>query len=295
MKSLYEYSDILNKPYEAFYFNTAIHAFPISPHWHYFMEIVYVTDGLLMTESDGQIFQMQKGDLVLYHPQAVHSMYCKKNEQSKYIVLKFDINRLNTISNYAPKFRTIFHNAKGLASAPILLPSSFLSGTALPRLITDYLEEVTNQEYGYDMLANADLCGILTIILRYWQSLGFEIDKVLPINADVFTISNITEYITAHSGDHLRVTELAALCNMSYSHFAKSFRELYGQSCIEYMEFLRVCQVEDYLMFTECDLSFISQETGFSDCSHLIRTFKRLRGITPKQFKMKRKKEGILH
>ena len=67
---------------------------------------------------------------------------------------------------------------------------------------------------------------------------------------------------------------------MSYSNFARSFRQLYNQSCKEYIEFIRLNRVADLLIFTDLDLNYISQETGFSDCSHLIRSFKQWKGMT---------------
>lgn len=47
---------------------------------------------------------------------------------------------------------------------------------------------------------------------------------------------------------------------MSYSYFAKNFHQLYGQSCKQYIEFVKVCKVEDFLLFTDFDLNYISQE-----------------------------------
>ena len=36
--------------------------------------------------------------------------------------------------------------------------------------------------------------------------------------------------------------------------------------------------------------AYISQETGFSDCSHMIKTFRKYKNITPKQFRMQNTK-----
>ena len=44
MKSLFEYTDKLNKPYECFFSDMKKEWLPVPPHWHYFMEILYVTD-----------------------------------------------------------------------------------------------------------------------------------------------------------------------------------------------------------------------------------------------------------
>ena len=105
-------------------------------------------------------------------------------------------------------------------------------------------------------------------------------------------METITEYIEQHIGEDLRVEELASLCHMSYSHFAKSFREHHGRSCKKYIDFLRLCKVENMLLFTDFDLNYISQETGFSDCSHFIKAFKETHGMTPKQYRRKREKTG---
>ena len=73
---------------------------------------------------------------------------------------------------------------------------------------------------------------------------------------------------------------------LSYSCFAKKFSEHYSMSCKEYIEQQRIFMVEEMLLFTDFDLTYISNETGFSDCSHMIKSFKKHKGITPKKFRM---------
>ena len=48
--------------------------------------------------------------------------------------------------------------------------------------------------------------------------------------------------------------------------------------------------VEQFLLLTDMDLSRISKETGYADCSHMIKNFKRLMGITPGQYRLQRRK-----
>ena len=52
MNPIFEYSDTLNNPYEAFFFDAQKNNFPVSPHWHYFMEILYILKGTAYIETD---------------------------------------------------------------------------------------------------------------------------------------------------------------------------------------------------------------------------------------------------
>ena len=48
-----------------------------------------------------------------------------------------------------------------------------------------------------------------------------------------------------------------------------------------------VCTLIFLLLFTGFDLNYISQENGFSDCSHLIHAFKKQYRMTPHQYRLK--------
>ena len=84
----------------------------------------------------------------------------------------------------------------------------------------------------------------------------------------------------------MTVAELAEKFHMSYSYFAAIFKEYYGQTCKEMVLTVRLQKAEDLLQFTDFDLTYISQETGFCDCSHFIKAFKQKYGVTPRKYRM---------
>ncbi len=290
MQSLYESSDSISSPHEGFLYITEADNFPVRPHWHYFMELLFIVEGTVIVNVNNETYRMSKGDFILFHSRDIHSIDAPAELFPKLYVLKFDINRITSNSTYAPRFRTIFHNAKGISSAPVYLPAKIICDTEIESFVGDYVNEFQRKDYGYDVVCNSLLSALLTTVLRIWQKNGFDVEKATGGKEPSETIYTITGYIDAHSSEHLTVEEIAKVCNMSYSYFAKSFREYYGQTCKEFIEFIRVCKAEDFLLFTDYDLTYISQETGFSDCSHLIKTFRKLRGITPKQYQLHQKK-----
>lgn len=297
MNSLFEYSDSLNAPYECFSADSGKDSyFPVRPHWHYFVEILYFLGGNGIVTCDNQTFYTAPGDLVLFLPQTVHSIYVATDVPLRYDVLKFDLGQLFPAADHSSStfsgihFPTLFAHARGDKNVNIYLTAEQLAHIPAESLITRCITEMEQQQYGYRMMIRSYVQTLLLEIVRIWREDGFDTDKAFTPPKDADSLYSITEYIDAHAHLPLKVEDLAERCHMSYSYFAKTFRETYGQSCKKYIEYIRICKAEDLLRFTNLDLSYISQETGFSDCSHFIRVFRQQKGITPKQFRMQLEK-----
>lgn len=65
MDRYYEYTDRLNAPIEAFTHITNDHNFPILPHWHYFIECIYLTAGNLLVTCDENVYSLQPNGIKL--------------------------------------------------------------------------------------------------------------------------------------------------------------------------------------------------------------------------------------
>lgn len=291
MNTLFEYADKLNSPYECFIFDSTDTSLPVRPHWHYFVEILYMIEGSVLVNCDDQSYVLNENDMVLFLPQALHSIYATTNLSAKYYVLKFDLSQLAPSSSTSGTafsgihFSSLFQLAKTSANANIFFSQDTFDTDYIRRLFEEGTKEIAQQEYGYRIIVQSDINSLLTYILRIWRTNGFDTDRAYALPHEDTTIHYITEYIDSHAHEALKVEDLAELCNMSYSYFAKNFRELYGQSCKKYIEFIRLSKAEDLLLFTNLDLNYISQETGFSDCSHFIKAFRSHHNMTPKQFR----------
>lgn len=287
MHYLFEKTDSLNMPIECFVFDTAHQNFPIRPHWHYFYEVICITEGTAEMRCADDSYIMSEGDMIVFRSRAVHSIFAVDRNPLKYSVLKFDINRFAITTPYAPKLRSIFRQAEQ-QGMPIYFPREQAELMGSDQLFERCVEEVQQHAYGYDLMLQTNVYSLLMSIIRRWLEDGFVISDD-EAESENYDIDSITEYIDSCMGEELRVADIAKQCGMSYSCFAKKFHETYGMSCKGYIERMRIFKAEELLLFTEHDLSYISQETGFSDCSHLIKSFKKLRGITPKQFRLSRK------
>ena len=139
------------------------------------------------------------------------------------------------------------------------------------------ISELANRRYGSDLMVYASLCELMVSLARIWQAQGVLTGAGRATGSE--GIDSIVEFIDEHSSEPLLVENLARRCGMSYSNFALKFRQMYGRSCKEYIELVRVSKAENLLLFTDLDLTAISMDTGFADCSHLIKVFKKWKGV----------------
>lgn len=285
MSKLFEYIDTLSSPYEAFQSNE----YPVQSHWHYYMEAICMYKGELRVNCDKTTHTLKKGDIFIFCPKLIHSMTPIGDQEFKYGVLKFDVSKLSYNLNSGISLRLLFESAAKDPNVSLHFRAEEIADYKLEQIFRQCEEEIKNHDYGYDLIVHSKLTELLIYIVRFMKRKGFDTDNASSSTAPTTSLETVTEYIDMHSSEKLNIAEIADLCNMSYSYFAKSFHQMYGRSCKDYLEFVRVSKAENLLLYTNLDLTYISLETGFSDCSHLIKTFKKWKGITPKQFRLKHK------
>ncbi len=93
------------------------------------------------------------------------------------------------------------------------------------------------------------------------------------------------EFLRAHYVESLAVTQVADAVGVHPAHLARVFRAHFGCTIGDYLRQLRIDSASRKLAETECALSEIATAAGFYDQAHFTRTFKRLTGLTPAEFR----------
>jgi AraC family transcriptional regulator len=98
-------------------------------------------------------------------------------------------------------------------------------------------------------------------------------------------IRTVTQYLRAHFGERLTLSELARAAGVHPAHLAREFRRRRHCTIGEYVRRLRVEFACRELSSTDAPIAEIALAAGFSHQSHLTRTFKGLTGMTPAKFR----------
>ena len=90
-----------------------------------------------------------------------------------------------------------------------------------------------------------------------------------------------TELLEAHLNGNIALQQVAEVCDLSVSHFARAFKQTFRMPPYRWLIELRVKRARDLMTDSRLSLIDIAARCGFADQSALIRTFKRLHGVTP--------------
>jgi two-component system response regulator YesN len=108
----------------------------------------------------------------------------------------------------------------------------------------------------------------------------------LTIHQHGAMLRQVYDYISQHYMDAaLSLTEVAALVNLSPSHFSTVFSQEIGQTFKEYVTEVRIQRAKELLRSTALRSSEISYQIGYSDPHYFSYVFRKHTGLSPKEYR----------
>lgn len=98
----------------------------------------------------------------------------------------------------------------------------------------------------------------------------------------------VVELMRANLDDSLRLADLAGACELSVSHFARSFKASFGVTCHRWLTERRIERAQELLALPDMPLADVAIRSGFGDQAAFTRTFHRIVGMPPGQWRRAR-------
>lgn len=99
-------------------------------------------------------------------------------------------------------------------------------------------------------------------------------------------ISKVCEYLEKNYEEPIKLSDAAALVNMSESAFSHFFKKKTNTTFIDYLTNLRIARACQMLTETSQTIAEICYSCGFNNLSNFIRTFKKKKGSTPNEYRV---------
>lgn len=151
-------------------------------------------------------------------------------------------------------------------------------GVQLFSLFEDVLEGL---EHGFTIThliyAAHSLTHLMGLILRHKDEFGYGETTVRE------RVAKSIEFMKSHLSEPLKIATLAALVNLSRSHYTTSFKRVTGYAPLSYLNHLRMQRAVQLLNTTDLSIKRISNQLGFSDQFYFSRAFRKMHNHSPSE------------
>jgi AraC-like DNA-binding protein len=250
------------------------------PHLHTWYELNYVFEGHLKTSFGGSMLDIHAGEFFLIPPGMEHAHAYEPNDPHKGACLRWTMNRsagdipMNTFSTY-----------EQLNVLSSWKPGVYADEFGLGRLLLSCIE---NAKKNGPSIAN--LLQIVQVIFSLTE-LSPERTRWIEFetNSAHSLLRKVEIYLNNDQSYAVDVHQLAASLHMSYGHLARKYKKLSGQTIIDRMSQIRLERSLELLRCTDQPIQEIACITGLSSLSYYSRLFKKIYGMSPKDYREKNK------
>lgn len=242
-------------------------------HFHPEYELTLVTAGAGRRYVGDVMEPYQPGDLVLVGPEMPHTWQSDSASWSEAVVVQFRRDFLGPGLWRAPE----------LADVSVLL-SRANRGLAFPDGPTESVFALaTEPDATLRLLALLPVLVTLTrATARPLASEGYapRLDEHARRRIDA-----VCRYLAEHHTGPVPLSEAARIANLTPAAFCRFFRRATGHTLTGYLTLLRIGAARRQLIETDRPVTQIAADCGFASLSHFNRTFRRLTGESPRQFR----------
>ncbi len=166
---------------------------------------------------------------------------------------------------------------------PLLLPQEERPG--LFRTVDEIMEEARNpKRYTHKMIR--ELAKVLIIeILRQNSRLGSDASWQRR-NENMAQIAAALDYIDQNYVSPIKAQTLAGVCNMSETHFRRTFEDYMNMLPMDYVNLIRVQRACELMIKTNDSMDDVAAKCGFATTSTFCRNFKKFLNTSPYQWKI---------
>ncbi|WP_226294278.1 AraC family transcriptional regulator [Aquimarina algicola] len=257
------------------------------PHNHNYFEIIFVEKGNGYHTINDIKFSYKEGNIFLLAPEDTHHFEIKQH--SKFTYFKFTELLFSGKVNL-PDRKYWLQRIEQLLHHPNIIPGDVITHKEDRNIIWDIhnlvLEEFKNEKIYYQEIISNAISTILSIIVRNISEKYNSNQKSVPAvgNSKIdLILSHIRQNV--YDNELTKISYLADTFNMSQSSISTYFKRKTGESIHQYVTKYKMKLVEYRLQHTEFTIAEIAYQMGYTDESHLTKTFKKHFSMSPKQYR----------
>jgi len=255
----------------------------VDAHVHSYIEVLYGISGCADIYLSGRSYDFNVGDMIIINSKEVHSVRSKTPDSlTSYIVIKFEPEVLYNTTATVFESKYVLPFTMSQSTHQKLFLHSEIKDTLIPQLLEEIYFEFIQKSYGYELAIRSNISRVFLWILRDWNRKGFNLNINYTLNENsIKRLQTVFDYVEANYATEISVTQMASLCNLSYSYFSRFFKSIMKKSFSEYLNYVRVTSSERLLTSTNLPITEIALSVGYTTTSYFIKQFRLYKNISP--------------
>lgn len=246
-------------------------------HWHKEWEIICILKGSFTLYVDGQEHCAKEGDVFLLREGTLHG---GTPQNCTYQSFNFDLDSLfANVRSVRDYLRPFFRNH--------FLPTLYYPNydpdiyPIVEELLSPFGQNVAESLCRLSAFGNISRLFATLISKHYYTE---NIENISETAVKSAQLKPVLEYIETHFAEPLTLADLSGIVQMNPKYFCRFFNSIIQQTPMNYVNYYRIEQAADLLCNTSLSVTEVGLECGFNDLCHFVKTFKKHKGITPKQY-----------
>lgn len=252
-------------------------------HSHDFHELVVILAGRGRHLTDGEEYAIQAGDVFLMHGKMGHG-YADIQDMTLANIyfnprrLRLPLSELRNL----PGYQVLFHVEPLLRSREWIRGRLRLQPQDLAKagvMMAQLQDELSGCLPGYRLMACAHLIGLIRFLSRCYSQAKH------PETRSLMHIGEVLSGIERRLAERLTVRQIARMAHMSERSLTRMFRRVTGHSPNDHVIRVRIARASELLLQGDVRVTEAAIQCGFNDSNYFSRQFKKVMGMTPREFR----------
>jgi AraC-like DNA-binding protein len=262
-------------PIELYRIDSAHSRYIMPFHWHSEYELIRIDEGEFNVIVGEEDHRAGPGDVLLVGSGTIHGGIPKN---CVYHCVVFDTALLMGRSNsgWSQELLRLTRQNDGA------IPSFFPAGSGrIPALVEEVIVSLRKSDRdGRQLSTLGALYSLFGCLARQYPAARGE----LRTGGDA-KMKAVFRWIEENYAEPITLETLAAAAGMNPHYFCEVFKRCTRRSPIDYLNLYRIDSACRMLKVSGCSVTDAAFSCGFNDLSYFVKTFKRYKGVTPRQYR----------
>lgn len=249
------------------------------PHWHSATQILFVLNGELEAEVDGEVSLLSDGDLLLVNRYCIHEI--RGAQRCMVLCMELDLHKFDLPKGSADQLWFSCDSSRDPVPGRYDNLRTLISLIAERNATQDDTALYDNKSFAYSLLKEL-IQNFQVPVPSPEQHRERYLNRMEPV----------ARYVEEHYRENLSLESLAAQVHMSPPYLSSLFTRWLGTTFSNYYNCVRLCHAVDDLLSTEDSINTVALNNGYANAQAFVRAFKARYRCLPSAYRQARDPDG---